>query len=960
MQSFDRHRKCFLSSCVRSDLHAKRSLVFVGALLAFGLFAPADASADVPPAAYTQKDPSAAGSAAVNKLLADAQKALAEGKTRLAVILLKNAVGAAPRNTVARVQLGTALLRAGDEKGAELELRQARRDGATPLLVLPPLFQAMLVRNEDQMLLDLFPDPGPAPRAAEAPDILKARALAFQKLGHGQEAVDAMNRSLELRRDASGLLTRARLAVAQGDFGAAGRFADEAIKNSPELSDAMLFKVELLLAEKDTAGALALANQITSKFPGNFAGNFARVQTYLRLNQDAQAKAEIDSVLAKEPDLLMALFYKALLMARAGDYKGAWGVAQDIPASFLDTDQSMGVAVAQIAIGAGQTEIGVSMLARMLNRHPEQLAARIRLAQLRMKQNATSSALNILRPVWDSADPRVVRLFAIIYLQTHRAKEALNALRKLNGEHAANITEKRALALLEVQTGNVDRAIDILASAVVEAPSNPILVEPYIDVLLQKRRFADALKVAEKYGSNPQHRMEALVQRGNILVQQGNTAGAQAAFDKAIAIDPHSISARNARAALLTTLQKYGDASRDLTTILSLDSKNVAAVMKLGEIAVRQGDDSRARALYNQAIAISPKFVGPRIVLALYLVSRRDVKGALAAAQGCASVQPNNDECALLLGKTQSALGHKKEAVASFRQLVSLRPDLASAQLLLSSALLRVGDRASASRALDAAAELAPQAEDVRLAQINFQIDSGNTDAAVALARYFQSTNPGTAADLMLAQSLERAKHNDQAAAVLNKSLSERPDSVILMQLVHLALVSNDRRHAGDLMSKWLARKPNDTAVRTKYAIILLQQDEVAKATSQYQIIAKQEPNNIDALNNLSWLIQDSDPKRAQSLLTRALQLSPNSSHVADTLGWLKVRKKDIAGGLVLLNHAHSLEPNNPTITYHLIVALNASAKRSDALNLLKPLISSGAQFADRQEALKLYSGWRR
>ena len=59
-------------------------------------------------------------------------------------------------------------------------------------------------------------------------------------------------------------------------------------------------------------------------------------------------------------------------------------------------------------------------------------------------------------------------------------------------------------------------------------------------------------------------------------------------------------------------------------------------------------------------------------------------------------------------------------------------------------------------------------------------------------------------------------------------------------------------------------------------------------------------------------------------------------------------------------HNAHSLEPGNPTITYHLIVALNASAKRSDALNLLKPLLSSGAQFADRQEALKLYSGWRR
>ena len=143
MQSFDLHRKRFLSSCIRLSLHKERSLAFVGALLAGGLFAPAHAFADVPPASYRQMDPNTSGSAPINKLLADAQKALAGGDVKLALIYLRNAVGAAPRNTAARVQLGTALLRAGDEKGAELELRQAgvpgdrsRQAGADPALSL--------------------------------------------------------------------------------------------------------------------------------------------------------------------------------------------------------------------------------------------------------------------------------------------------------------------------------------------------------------------------------------------------------------------------------------------------------------------------------------------------------------------------------------------------------------------------------------------------------------------------------------------------------------------------------------------------------------------------------------------------------------------------------------------------------------------------------------------------------
>src|SRR5262249_37930570 len=149
-------------------------------------------------------------------------------------------------------------------------------------------------------------------------------------------------------------------------------------------------------------------------------------------------------------------------------------------------------------------------------------------------------------------------------------------------------------------------------------------------------------------------------------------------------------------------------------------------------------------------------------------------------------------------------------------------------------------------------------------------------------ARDFQTSHPGLEADVMLAETLQRARHTDEAVAVLSKSLSDRPNRIILMQLVRMALESNDRKRAGDLMSKWLANRPTDAAVRMEYAAFLLRQDDAARATAQYQIVLKQNPNNIDALNNLGWLIQRTDPKRALSLLTRAWQLSPNSANVAD------------------------------------------------------------------------------
>jgi len=929
-----------------------RRIAALGVLIAGCLSASGSAFCDVPPAAYKQANP--AGAVSVDKLLADARKAITGGNARLALIYLKNAVSVAPGNTAARLELGRVLLLADDNTNAEIQLRQARKDGAPASRVLPLLFQAMISRNESQLLLDQFPDPSSNTDAAA--DILKGRALALQKLKRREEAVQAMDRSLALRRDAPGLLMRARMWLQQGDFAAAARLVDEAIRDFPDNPDAVLFKVELYLATRDSSAALDLANQMTAKFPANLAARFARIDAYVRLKQDAKAKAEIDNILAEKPGLLVAIYYKALLMARAGDLKGAWGLAQTLPSDFLDADQGMAAMVAQMALSAGDVETGASMLTRMLKDHPDQFETRVRLAQLRVQQDAVGSALNVLRPVVDSPDPRVARLLAIIYLRTNRPTQAMDALKRLDAGGRGSATIKRSIGLLELRAGNAEQAITAFSQAAALEPTNPVIVAPLIDILIQQRRFPEALKVADRLGADPKQKVDALVYRGTILMLQRDVTGARSALDKAVAMNPRSKTALFSRATLLEVTQKYSDAGRDLKAILGLDSKDAAATSKLAGIAIRQGDDAGSRSLLSQAITLSPRNVTPRIALTRYLISRRDMKGALAAAKGCLEVQPDNTDCVRFAGSIQSTLGQKKEAAASFRRLVSLQPTDASARLMLSAALALTGDRAGAGRALDAAADLAPQAAAVKQAQISFQIGQGNVDAAAAMARTFQTSYPSAASDLLLAETLQQAKRTGEAEAVLSKSLSDRPNRAVLMRLVQL--VSNDKKRAGDLMSGWLAKNPGDGAVRMEYAAFQLRQGDMAKAISQYQMVLKQNPDNVDALNNLGWLIQRSDPKQAEVMLARAWKLSPNSANVADTFGWFKVQQKDAAGGLVLLNRAHALQPGNGQITYHLAVALDANAKRNEARKLLKSLLDSGVKFTDRPAAVRLYSAW--
>jgi len=155
------------------------------------------------------------------------------------------------------------------------------------------------------------------------------------------------------------------------------------------------------------------------------------------------------------------------------------------------------------------------------------------------------------------------------------------------------------------------------------------------------------------------------------------------------------------------------------------------------------------------------------------------------------------------------------------------------------------------------------------------------------------------------------------------------------------------------------AGKPDDLTIRIAYANLLMQQEDNARAADQYEAVLKQAPNNVIALNNLGWLIQGRDPKRALAILTRAQELSPNSADIADTLGWLKVQQKDAAGGLPLLDTAHKLKPQDGSVTYHLVVALDGNGKRGAARELLKGLLASNVQFKERPDATKLASSWR-
>jgi len=102
----------------------------------------------------------------------------------------------------------------------------------------------------------------------------------------------------------------------------------------------------------------------------------------------------------------------------------------------------------------------------------------------------------------------------------------------------------------------------------------------------------------------------------------------------------------------------------------------------------------------------------------------------------------------------------------------------------------------------------------------------------LATARAFQAANPGAAADLLLAETLYRTKQHDQAVAVLNKSLAEKPTNTVLLRLSEYAFRAKDAERATAMLSNWLEKNPNDLSVRLAYANVFMGKEDRQRAVA--------------------------------------------------------------------------------------------------------------------------------
>ena len=277
----------------------------------------------------------------------------------------------------------------------------------------------------------------------------------------------------------------------------------------------------------------------------------------------------------------------------------------------------------------------------------------------------------------DTAQPAIVRATALQLLAAYPGRSALEALQRGLRDadpmvrHAAVIgqerlpPEQRSAALLPL-LGDPVRTVRIEAARVL-APAAASIADS------NKERLNRALAEFEAAQQENADRPEAPLNLGNLYFARGETGQAEAAYRKAIALDPRFVPAYVNLADLYRAQKRDAESEKILRAGLQAVPTAGALHEALGLVMVRQG--------------------------------RKDA--ALAEFAAATKAQPDNPRHAYVYAVALDSAGRRAEAIRLLKATVKKRGDR-DVLLALASLSFQTGDRAAAEAAIHMLASINP------------------------------------------------------------------------------------------------------------------------------------------------------------------------------------------------------------------------------------------------------------
>jgi cellulose synthase operon protein C len=641
---------------------------------------------------------------------------------------------------------------------------------------------------------------------------LYAEAAAALLLGHGAPAgaeQRAAGHAAALAKDAAGelpaLVAGLALALPSGDADALAR-AETALERAsargapaPEVV-ALLGRASLL--RRDGARAEALFARLEGLEANGVRAPRGRGEAALLRGAAAEAKTFFEQALARDAGHVRSRLALAAIAEAAGDAVVVQKeldrvLAPDAEGRLAPRERARALALRGAALGqkAADSAAADQAYQAAIAADPEDHAARVALARLRLRRNDPAGAVAALDPVAAAA-----------------AK-------------SPEVAEVRITAL--AQAGRVLDASQLATAALAVNPGDPALLLAQASVLECGDAPQDAVPVYDQAAARVPDDFRPQLGLGRLALARGDLGIAERTLLAAVEKGPARPETHAGLAALRLAQGDIAAAQTGFETALARDAEFAPAQLGLAKLALARGDEKGGRLALERALAVDPRAADAQLLLGTLLWKGGDLAAAEKAFQSASDTRPKDAVALTRLGATRLEGGKVDGALQALQSAAELDVRLAEAQHWLGRALLAKGESPAAVARLKRALELEP----------------GNAQHHLHLGIALERSN-----------ALVEAIDTYRAAAQVDPKLVEAHERIAALYALH-----GRCEEALSAYKAALAIAPRSARIRVGQADCLAKLGRHPEAVAIYQDVLRGEPQRADVPYRLARALHEGE-----------------------------------------------------------------------------------------------------
>jgi len=482
--------------------------------------------------------------------------------------------------------------------------------------------------------------------------------------------------------------------------------------------------------------------------------------------------------------------------------------------------------------------------------------------------------------------------------------------------------------------GDLDKAVSEYGSLYHDHPKDLQVDKNYVQLLILKDRLDEAERINESVLKSNGKDDDALTYRGEIQIHRSRAADAVRTLESVISKNPDSAVAHYQLGLALSQLSELDRAGSEWQSAVRLRPDMVDAHRYLAQLALQKGDMPALEQSANQIIRIQPQSPQGYAFRAFSLMTRNQFAAAEQDARKAIEVGPQSSAGYLEMGNL-TGLEHKfTESENWFKQSLSRDPNSVEAL----SGRIKV--------------YLAQKQIDKAIAAVNTQIGASPNNSSFydLLGDVLTTKKDLRGAETAFKKSVELNKNNAPAFAKLGQTQAARGASDEALATYNAAQSANPKEAVFQILIGQLYEGKHD----------------LEKAKSSYQAALQLKHDDPLASNNLAYVLLETGGNMdvALQLAQTARRGLPQSSNVADTLGWAFYQKGVYQSAISMFQEAIKLseknkEPDNATYHYHLGLAYAKAERPALAKQHLERVLKIDPKYSDADDVRKQLSQLR-